>query len=1162
MAIRGENSLYFKPEIDNSGLQQSANEAVNIVGQMASKITKINPFIAFSAVAVAALTAISKEAYDMAKSFESAMAEVSTIANVSEKEMRGLEQRLFDIYKRLGTEPPDKLAKGLYEIIGAGYDAAEALDVLEIASKAATAGITTTEVAADGLTTILNAFQLQTEDAQEVADVMFATVDRGKISFEELSSQIAQVAPIAAASNISFEEIGAAISTLTKQGVPAGQAMTQIRSAIVSTTEVMGDGVFETLSLQDAFNEMYKAADGSQTKLKEMAGRVEAVNGILSIAGPNMEGAVEDLNAMSDAAGSVDRSFSKVTGTNANQWSIFTNRIKASTQGIGESLLRFSNAVVGLMNDAIGSTEDLTDEVAKQASEYRNLIASLYDSNVEFDKKLEILTQLKNEYPEYLSSLDLDKVKNDNLKETLEGVRGVLEQIQNLKNKSVAVAGLQQQVSEAEATRNELDAIYQRELADFETLVGKALAFAEKNGIEIPISVNDDPDDIYSKIESAFSGVDGAYQDFVVPLFQAEKAVSTFYYQLEKAKDVVEENQISLDKFTVKLYDNAEGYKEIVKQVEKVNSLEGLAEFDEKFSFQGIKDAIEARKVILTALGEIKDLTKEEYKANPNSLAKYLESENEQIKKAAEERKKVLEFVFKPTGDEDVKNRPKESEALSYLSTPKVNLEFDFTVDTTSINFIESVIRDLKAKFDAANENDRGQIREYLDIWKKKLKVAQNGYNDLEKLKKEFNYELRDLSLKELKEEKDKWKKTLDLYNDGSEESKKATELIMNQIDAISENTSDKIVEVFGQVTASIGEAQKLLETFGAPEGISEALGVLSELGTAAGNLFSGNPGQMVQGGLQALNAVFKSGISSDTGKFEKAIKDLNKTIEKLDYAISKSVGEDRIDNRISAIEKQKEVQEELNNAIEAEKNARKEIKYLGITVAKKGRASGTDQAKLEEFEKAAEEAKREVEELNEQLNELYTGTTQTTIVDSIISGFKEGKKSAADFADNFKDLMQDAMLQAFEIKFLDDAIGGFYDEFAKAGSDGEYTPAELASLRSFYDSVINGAQSDIEAINEILEGLGMDGLGGQGTAKTGLSGAISTITEDTANILQGTLNAIRLDVASGISIATQNSQYLATISQGVTNYLPYLESIDGRMAGIESGLLQIQAQG
>ncbi|EIJ37770.1 phage tail tape measure protein, TP901 family [Galbibacter orientalis DSM 19592] len=1161
MAIRGENSLYFKPEIDNSGLQQSANQAVNIVGQMASKITKINPFIAFSAVAVAALTAISKEAYDMAKSFESAMAEVSTIANVSEKEMRGLEQRLFDIYKRLGTEPPDKLAKGLYEIIGAGYDAAEALDVLEIASKAATAGITTTEVAADGLTTILNAFQLQTEDAQEVADVMFATVDRGKISFEELSSQIAQVAPIAAASNISFQEIGAAISTLTKQGVPAGQAMTQIRSAIVSTTEVMGDGVFETLSLQDAFNEMYKAADGSQTKLKEMAGRVEAVNGILSIAGPNMEGAVEDLNAMSDAAGSVDRSFSKVTGTNANQWSIFTNRIKASTQGIGESLLRFSNAVVGLMNDAIGSTEDLTDEVAKQASEYRNLIASLYDSNVEFDKKLEILTQLKNEYPEYLSSLDLDKVKNDNLKETLEGVRGVLEQIQNLKNKSVAVAGLQQQVSEAEATRNELDAIYQRELADFETLVGKALAFAEKNGIEIPISVNDDPDDIYSKIESAFSGVDGAYQDFVVPLFQAEKAVSTFYYQLEKAKDVVEENQISLDKFTVKLYDNAEGYKEIVKQVEKVNSLEGLAEFDEKFSFQGIKDAIEARKVVLTALGEIKDLTKEEYKANPNSLAKYLESENEQIKKAAEERKKVLEFVFKPTGDVGGKNTPNVSE-VNTITNQKVNLEFDFTVDTTSINFIEATIRDLKAKFDAANENDRGQIREYLDIWKKKLKVAQNGYNDLEKLKKEFNYELRDLSLKELKEEKDKWKKTLDLYNDGSEESKKATELIMNQIDAISENTSDKIVEVFGQVTASIGEAQKLLETFGAPEGISEALGVLSELGTAAGNLFSGNPGQMVQGGLQALNAVFKSGISSDTGKFEKAIKDLNKTIEKLDYAISKSVGEDRIDNRISAIEKQKELQEELNEAIKAEGDARKDIKYLGITVANKGRGSGTDQAKLDALEKELEEAKRAVVEFQEELNELFTATTQTTIVDSIISGFKEGKKSAADFANDFKDLMQDAMLQAFEVKFLDDAIGGFYDEFAKAGSDSEYTPAEIASLRSLYNSIINGAQSDIEAINEVLEGLGMDGLGGQGTQKTGLSGAISTITEDTANILQGTLNAIRLDVASGISIATQNSQYLATISQGVTNYLPYLESIDGRMAGIESGLLQIQAQG
>ncbi|WP_417444650.1 phage tail tape measure protein [Joostella sp.] len=1156
MPVRGDNSLYFASGIDNSGLQQGANQAVNIVSQMGGSIAKINPFAALAVGALAAFSAISKEAYDMAKSFESAMAEVSTIANVSEKEMRGLEQRIFSIYKRLGTEPPDKLAKGLYEIIGAGYEAGEALDILEIASKSATAGITSTEVAADGLTTILNAFQLQTEDAQEVADVMFATVDRGKISFDELSSQIAQVAPIAAASNISFQEIGAAISTLTKQGVPAGQAMTQIRSAIVSTTEVMGDGIFETLSLQDAFNEMYKAADGSQTVLKEMAGRVEAVNGILSIAGKNFEGAVEDLNAMSDAAGSVDRSFSKITGTNANQFDIFFNKIKASTQGIGESLLTFSNAVVGLMNDAIGSTEDLTDEVAKQSSEYRNLVASLYDSNVEFDKKLEILTQLKNQYPEYLSSLDLDKVKNDNLKETLEGVRGVLEQIQNLRNKSVAVSGLQQQVSEAEATRNQLDAIYQRQLSDFETLVGEALAFAEKNGIEIPISINDDPSDIYSKIENAFDGVDGAYQDFVVPLFQAEKAVSTFYYQLEKAKGVVEENQNSLDNFTVKLYDNAEGYKEIVKQVEKVNSLSGLEEFDKKFSFQGIKDAIQDRKVVLESLESIQDITKEEYKANPNSLAKYLESENEQIKKAAEERKKILEYVFTPTGDADTVNRPNVSE-VSSIQGQKVNLDFEFNIDTTSISFIEKQIAYITNLWKEAGESDRPFYDSIRKEWEERLDAARNGHSDLEELQKKANYQLQDLSLKRLKQEKDNWKELLKQYSQGTDEY----ELVMNQIDAIAQTTSDKIVEVFGQVTGSINEAKQLFETFGAGDDVSEALTMLSELGTAAGNLFSGNPGQMVQGGLQALNAVFSSGIDSNTGRFEAVIERLEDAIEKLDYTISKSVGEDRITSRISQIEQLQELEEAAEKAAQAEADARKEIKYLGIfTIAKKGRGSGTDQAKLEELQTAAEDARQEVEALREELNELYTGTTQSNIVDGIISGLKEGKKSVADFADNFKDLMQDAMLQAFQTKYLEDAIEGFYKEFSAAGKDSEYTPAEIASLRSLYNSIINGAQSDIEAINEVLDGLGLDGLGAD-NSKPGLTGAISTITEDTANILAGTLNAIRLDVASGLSVATQNSQYLSQIVAN-TQYNRFLESIDNRIGSIESGLLQIQAQG
>src|SRR5690606_6206934 len=140
------------------------------------------------------------------------------------------------------------------------------------------------------------------DEANEVADIMFATVDRGKISFEELASNIATVAPLAAASGISFREIGGAISTLTKQGVPASVALTQIRSSIIAANEILGDGAFATLTYQEGLQKVADMAGGSQNKLKEYAGRIEAVNAILSLTGANAEGASEDLDAMARAA--------------------------------------------------------------------------------------------------------------------------------------------------------------------------------------------------------------------------------------------------------------------------------------------------------------------------------------------------------------------------------------------------------------------------------------------------------------------------------------------------------------------------------------------------------------------------------------------------------------------------------------------------------------------------------------------------------------------------------------------------------------------------------------------------------------------------------------------------------------------------------------------
>lgn len=1112
MAVRGDNSLYFASGIDNSGLLQGKAQAVNIIQDLAGSIARINPFAALAVGAAAAFALISKEAYAMAKDFESAMAEVKTIANVTELEFQDLQKSVFGLYRQLGTEPPDKLAKGLYEIIGAGFEASDALKLLEIASKSATAGVTTTEVAADGLTTILNAFQLSTNDAAEVADIMFATVDRGKISFEELSSQIAQVAPLAASSGISFQEIGGALSTLTKQGVPASQAMTQIRSAIISTNEVMGDGVFDVYTLQEAFQAMYETAGGSQNELKEMAGRIEAVNAILSIAGPNFEGATEDLNAMADAAGSVDKSFKIVTSTAANQWDIFFNRLKATTIGIGDNLLAVSGFIAEALNDITEGTDQVIVSLEKERTQMLLTQDALIDVNTTQEDRIKLIEELRKKYPSYFADLKTEEISNDKIKDAVKAIN------QELLNKIV----LQEEanaVNKAQETANEKAVSAAQAEKDLRLEI---VELVDRYGLTLKdnLSLVERARDIRSQLPEDELNIRGAGQ-----------RITGLIGQLEGARNRADEANSALDRM--------EKRKREVEIILGINTEDG----------KGVEKSIQEQ------LDIIKEAT------NRDELVEFLKSQNEEIKKAAEERLKYLRSLIEPGPDTDPKvSRPKNLQALG-LPSEGVDLDINFVANTDSIRFIERHLQQLREKWELASAEDRPSIKVWIDYWQERVDEARKGTDKIADLQKELNYDLDDLSLGALKKEKEKWKEKLKLYKDGSEESVKATELIMAQIDAIAQREGDKIQEIFAGIAGSFREAQSLFENFGASEDVTELLGTLGELASAAGNIASGNPAQIVQGSFQALNAVFKSGVDSNTAMFEKAIKDLEKTIDKLDYTISKSVGGDRVTNRLELIEQYRELEEQANKAAEAESNARKEIKYLGITIAKKGRGSGTDQAKLDELQEKAEEARREVEALNDELNEIYTGTTQKSIADSIISGLREGKKEVKEFADTFEELMQNAMLNAFRTKYLEGAISGFYDKFAEAGEDSVFTPAEIQKLRDAYSSILSRTQKYTEGINEVLEGMNLDPLGGD-VSKQGLSGSISTITEDTANILAGTLNAIRLDVQTSTDIAMQSSEYLATISQGVTNYLPFLQSIDGRLANIENGNLQLGAQG
>jgi TP901 family phage tail tape measure protein len=230
-----------------------------------------------------------------------------------------------DLSKEFGIAQ-SVLTGGLYQALSAGVPKDNALEFMQVASQAAIAGVTDVETAVDGLTTIINAFGLDTGEAQAVADSMFAAVKGGKTTFEELSASLFNVGPAAAAAGVSFEEVNAAIATMTAAGVPTAQATTQIRAAMVGLQKPSKelDAVFQALGYDSAqlaieseglgfaLDAVKDASNGSNGQLQTLLGSVEAVSAVNILAGTGAGKFADELERQNDAAGSVQDAFDEI----------------------------------------------------------------------------------------------------------------------------------------------------------------------------------------------------------------------------------------------------------------------------------------------------------------------------------------------------------------------------------------------------------------------------------------------------------------------------------------------------------------------------------------------------------------------------------------------------------------------------------------------------------------------------------------------------------------------------------------------------------------------------------------------------------------------------------------------------------------------------------
>lgn len=218
--------------------------------------------------------------------------------------------------------------------------------------------------------------------------------------------------------------------------------------------------------------------------------------------------------------------------------------------------------------------------------------------------------------------------------------------------------------------------------------------------------------------------------------------------------------------------------------------------------------------------------------------------------------------------------------------------------------------------------------------------------------------------------------------------------------------------------------------------------------------------------------------------------------------------------------------------------DARTQVEAIQIALAD-GLIKEDEAERALEFANTVEQGAKSLNELRQEYAEYITGTSVNSLVDEIASMFEQGKTSAADFAQTFEDLMKQAMLQSLKMRILEPMLQKWFDDFSKgAGSNDPYW---MMYMQQQWAELTGNANEAWGQMQGVLEGFfGTSAALEQGSD---LTGAVKGITEDTASLLAGQINGIRLNQAMGIDIMRQQLMALHNIEAN-TRYLNYLLEI------------------
>ena len=380
MARQNTIEIIINAKDNASGVFNNITGNLQSIGTVA--LGAVTAGLAAAGVAVGAFATQSLNAFT---SFEQGISEVFTLLpGITADAMEAMESDVQSFMVSTGRLSEETLP-ALYQALSAGVPQDNVFEFLELANKAAIGGVTDLETAVDGITSVINAYGSDVLSATQASDLMFTAVRLGKTTFEELSASLFNVVPVASAVGVGFEDITAALATITAQGVPTSVATTQLRQLFVELSDAGTDvgEVFEQIAGQsftafmeagndtgDALRLLTDYAEEAGIPIQQLFGSVEAGQAVLALTSGNMAVFNSNLEAMGNASGATETAFDQMNDTLQFSINLLRSRFQSVLISTGRILAPFLIPLVDtfslllvIFEDGVRQGENLNDAI-------------------------------------------------------------------------------------------------------------------------------------------------------------------------------------------------------------------------------------------------------------------------------------------------------------------------------------------------------------------------------------------------------------------------------------------------------------------------------------------------------------------------------------------------------------------------------------------------------------------------------------------------------------------------------------------------------------------------------------------------------------------------------------------------------------------------------